>query len=51
MKSIPVSQKQHNRAWLMKIRMRTRTLNEVIESALDALAEKEMWDDLIERKN
>ena len=40
MKGIPVSKKQHTRAWLMKHRLRAKSL--------DALAEKEGWDDLKE---
>lgn len=46
MKGIPVSKKQHTRAWLMKHRLRAKSLDEVAEKALDALAEKEGWDDL-----
>ena len=46
MKSIPVSKAQHTRAWLMKHRLRAKSLDVVAEKALDALAEKEGWDDL-----
>ncbi len=51
MKGIPVNEKQHARAWLMKIRMGAKDLNEVAKKALDALAEKEGWDDLKEDEN
>ncbi len=46
MKSLPVTKKQHTRAWLMKLRLRAKSLDEVAEKAFDALAEKEGWDDL-----
>lgn len=46
MKGIPVSKAQHARAWLMKHRLRAKSLDVVAEKALDALAEKEGWDDL-----
>lgn len=46
MKSLPVTKKQHTRAWLMKHRLRAKTLDEVVGRALDALARQEGWDDL-----
>jgi len=48
MKALPVSEREHGRAWLMKIRLKAQDLNEVVKQALDALAEKEGWDDLKE---
>jgi len=48
MKALPVSEREHSRAWLMKIRLKAQDLNEVVKQALDALAEKEGWDDLKE---
>ena len=48
MKSLPVSRKQHSRAWLMKHRLNAKTMDEVAAKALDALADREGWDDLKE---
>lgn len=51
MKGIPVSKKQHIRAWLLKHRLNTKTLDEVVGRALDALAEKEGYPDLVDKES
>ena len=50
MKSLPVTKKQHTRAWLMKHRLRAKSLDEVVKKALDALAEKEGCPDLVDKE-
>lgn len=40
-RTLSVSAALHSRLWLLKIRRRARTLDEVIEQALDALEEQE----------
>jgi hypothetical protein len=41
-RTLSISAALHSRLWLLKIRRRARTLNEVIEQALDALEEQEV---------
>jgi len=43
-RTLSVSAALHSRLWLLKIRRRARTLDEVIEQALDALEEQEAND-------
>jgi hypothetical protein len=43
-RTLSISAALHSRLWLLKIRRRARTLNEVIEQALDALEEQEAND-------
>ena len=43
-RTLSISAALHTRLWLLKIRRRARTLNEVIEQALDALEEQEAND-------
>jgi len=45
-KTLPVTETEHTRVWLMKHRLRAKDLNEVVRRALDALAEREGWGDL-----
>ena len=40
-RTLSVSAALHSRLWLLKIRRKARTLDEVIEQALDALEEQE----------
>lgn len=49
-KNIPVSEEEHSRVWLAKFRLKTKDLNGVIGKAIDALAEKEGWEDLQNKK-
>lgn len=44
LRTLSVSAALHSRLWLLKIRRRARTLDEVIEQALDALEEQEAND-------
>jgi hypothetical protein len=44
-RTLSISAALHTRLWLLKIRRRARTLNEVIEQALDALEEQEADDE------
>ena len=43
-RTLSVSAALHSRLWLLKIRRRARTLDEVVEQALDALEEQEAND-------
>ena len=43
-RTLSVSDALHSRLWLLKIRRKARTLDEVIEQALDALEEQEAND-------
>jgi len=43
-RTLSVSSALHSRLWLLKIRRKARTLDEVIEQALDALEEQEAND-------
>ncbi len=43
-RTISISAALHTRLWLLKIRRNARTLDEVIEQALDALEEQEAND-------
>ena len=43
-RTLSVSAALHSRLWLHKIRRKARTLDEVIEQALDALEEQEAND-------
>ena len=43
-RTLSISAALHSRLWLLKIRRRARTLDEVIEQALDALEEQEAND-------
>ena len=43
-KTLPVSGALHSRIWLLKIQRKARTLDEVVEQALDALEEREADD-------
>ena len=43
-RTLSVSATLHSRLWLLKIRRKARTLDEVIEQALDALEEQEAND-------
>jgi len=40
-RTLSISAALHTRLWLLKIRRKARTLDEVIEQALDALEEQE----------
>lgn len=40
-RTLSISAALHTRLWLLKIRRRARTLDEVVEQALDALEEQE----------
>ncbi len=40
-RTLSVSAALHSRLWLLKIRRKARTIDEVIEQALDALEEQE----------
>ena len=40
-RTLSISAALHSRLWLLKIRRRARTLDEVVEQALDALEEQE----------
>ena len=40
-RTLSISAAIHTRLWLLKIRRRARTLDEVVEQALDALEEQE----------
>lgn len=44
LRTLSVSAALHTRLWLLKIRRRARTLDEVVEQALDALEEQEAND-------
>ena len=41
LRTLSISAAIHTRLWLLKIRRRARTLDEVVEQALDALEEQE----------
>ncbi len=43
-RTLSISAALHTRLWLLKIRRKARTLDEVIEQALDALEEREAND-------
>ncbi len=43
-RTLPVSARQHARAWLLRHRLKVKTLGEVIEQALDALEDQEELD-------
>ena len=43
-RTLSISAALHSRLWLLKIRRKARTLDEVIEQALDALEEQEAND-------
>ncbi len=43
-KTLSISAALHSRLWLLKIRRKARTLDEVIEQALDALEAQEAND-------
>mgnify|MGYP000863684876 FL=1 len=43
-RTLSISAALHSRLWLLKIRRRARTLDEVVEQALDALEEQEAND-------
>ncbi len=43
-RTLSVSAALHSRLWLLTIRRRARTLDEVVEQALDALEEQEAND-------
>ena len=43
-RTLSISAALHTRLWLLKIRRKTRTLDEVVEQALDALEEQEAND-------
>ena len=43
-RTLSISAALHTRRWLLKIRRKARTLDEVIEQALDALEEQEAND-------
>ena len=43
-RTLSVSAALHSRLWLLKIRRKARTIDEVIEQALDALEEQEAND-------
>ena len=40
-RTLSISAAPHSRLWLLKIRRRARTLDEVVEQALDPLEERE----------
>lgn len=46
MSSIPISEEQHSKAWLIKIRMKAKTFDEVVDAAFIALAKERGWTDL-----
>ncbi len=43
-RTLSVSAALHSRIWLLKLRLKARTLDEVVERALDALEEREAND-------
>ena len=43
-RTLSISAALHSRIWLLKIRRKARTLDEVVEQALDALEEREADD-------
>ncbi|MDD3071517.1 MAG: hypothetical protein PHX88_10020 [Methanoculleus horonobensis] len=43
-RTLSISAALHSRIWLLKIQRKTRTLDEVVEQALDALEEREAND-------
>ena len=43
-RTLSISAALHSRLWLLKIRRKARTLDEVVEQALDALEEREAND-------
>ena len=44
LRTLSISAALHSRLWLLKIRRNARTLEEVVEQALDALEEQEAND-------
>ena len=43
-RTLSISASLHSRIWLLKIQRKARTLDEVVEQALDALEEREADD-------
>ncbi|QXM18620.1 hypothetical protein [Methanoculleus virus Blf4] len=43
-RTLSISATLHSRLWLLKIRRKARTLEDVVEQALDALEEQEAYD-------